>query len=189
MTLKCALDSRGPILSIKHLGFVEFHHAAAATTRKHRHGVSTVCHAFKYLKNIVKTIMFSSFRDIDLLHSMMDDLCMWWRRGGAPWRPWGVVHRHGWGVFLFSSHLANRMSNICRCQNQPKSNHCPTSYLHQYLSYGDIWNTDPVCMHRRKMHAPSSWWFQDLGVCGSRWNSGHHDWFEFLCPLSYFYIN
>jgi hypothetical protein len=39
MTLKCAIDSSGPILWIKHLGVVGFHHAAAAATGKHRHGV------------------------------------------------------------------------------------------------------------------------------------------------------
>jgi hypothetical protein len=92
-TLNCAIDSRGPIRSIKHLRVMGFHHVAAAATGKHRHSVST-------------------------------------------------MHR-----------LANRMSNIRRSQNQPKFNHCPTSYLHQYLSYGDIWNTHPVHMHRRRTHA------------------------------------
>jgi hypothetical protein len=38
-TLKRAIDSSGPILLIKHLGVVGFHHAAAATTGKHRHGM------------------------------------------------------------------------------------------------------------------------------------------------------
>jgi hypothetical protein len=46
-TLKHAIDSSGPILSIKHLGVVGFHHAAAAATGKHRHGVSTMRRAFK----------------------------------------------------------------------------------------------------------------------------------------------
>jgi hypothetical protein len=46
-TFKGATDSRGPILSIKHLGVVGFHHAAAAATGKHRHGVSTICSSFK----------------------------------------------------------------------------------------------------------------------------------------------
>ncbi len=75
MTLKCVIDSRGPIRLIKHLGVMGFHHAAATITGKHRHGMST-------------------------MHC-----------------------------------LANRMSNARRRQNQPKSNHCPTSYLHQYLSF------------------------------------------------------
>jgi hypothetical protein len=46
-TLKRAIDSSGPILSIKHLGFVGFHHVAAAATSKHRHGMSTMHRAFK----------------------------------------------------------------------------------------------------------------------------------------------
>ncbi len=46
-TLKRAIDSSGPILSIKHLGVVGFHHAAAAATGKHRHGMLTMRHAFK----------------------------------------------------------------------------------------------------------------------------------------------
>jgi hypothetical protein len=46
-TLKFAIDSRGPIVWIMHLGVVGFHHAAAAATSKHRNGVSTVRHAFK----------------------------------------------------------------------------------------------------------------------------------------------
>ncbi len=52
-------------IDFKHLGVVGFHYAAATATGKHRHGVSTMRHAFKYLINIVKTIIFSSFRDID----------------------------------------------------------------------------------------------------------------------------
>jgi hypothetical protein len=46
-TLKRATDSSGPILFIKHLGVVGFHHGAAAVKSKHRHGVSTMRHAFK----------------------------------------------------------------------------------------------------------------------------------------------
>ncbi len=46
-TIKCAIDSSGPILLIKHLGAVGFHHAAAAATGKHRHGVSTMSRVFK----------------------------------------------------------------------------------------------------------------------------------------------
>ena len=46
-TLKHAIESSGPILSIKHLGVVGFHHAAAAATGKHRRGVSTMRRAFK----------------------------------------------------------------------------------------------------------------------------------------------
>jgi hypothetical protein len=46
-TLKFAIDSRGPILWIMHLGVVGFHHAAAAATSKHRNGMSTMRHAFK----------------------------------------------------------------------------------------------------------------------------------------------
>ena len=46
-TLKCAIDSSGPILLIKHLGVVGFHHAAAAATGKHRRVVSTMRRAFK----------------------------------------------------------------------------------------------------------------------------------------------
>jgi hypothetical protein len=42
MTLKRAIDSSGPILLIKHIGVMEFHHAAAAATGKHRHGMSTM---------------------------------------------------------------------------------------------------------------------------------------------------
>jgi hypothetical protein len=47
ITLKCAMDSSGPTLLIELLGVMGFHDAAAATTGKHRHGVSTMCHAFK----------------------------------------------------------------------------------------------------------------------------------------------
>ena len=47
MTLKHAIDSSSPILLIKHLGVVGFHHAAAAATGKHRRGVSTMRRAFK----------------------------------------------------------------------------------------------------------------------------------------------
>jgi hypothetical protein len=47
ITLEHAIESSGPILSIKHLGVVGFHHAAAAATGKHRRGVSTMRHAFK----------------------------------------------------------------------------------------------------------------------------------------------
>jgi hypothetical protein len=46
-TLKCAINSSGPILSIKHLGVMGFHNAAAAVTGKHRQGMSTMCCAFK----------------------------------------------------------------------------------------------------------------------------------------------
>jgi hypothetical protein len=46
-TLKDAIDSSGPVLLIKYLGTVGFHHAAAATTVKHRHGVLTMCRAYK----------------------------------------------------------------------------------------------------------------------------------------------
>jgi hypothetical protein len=46
-TLEHAIESSGPILSIKHLGVVGFHHAAAAATGKHRRGVSTMHRAFK----------------------------------------------------------------------------------------------------------------------------------------------
>jgi hypothetical protein len=46
-TLKRAIDSSGPILLLKHLGVVGFHHVLAAATGKHRHGVSTVRRVFK----------------------------------------------------------------------------------------------------------------------------------------------
>ncbi len=46
-TLKCAIDSSGPILSITHLEVVGFHHAAAAATGKHRHSVLMMHRAFK----------------------------------------------------------------------------------------------------------------------------------------------
>ncbi len=46
-TLKHAIDSSGPILLIKHLEVVGFHHAAAAATGKHRHGMSMMHRAFK----------------------------------------------------------------------------------------------------------------------------------------------
>jgi hypothetical protein len=46
-TLKHAIESSGPILSIKHLGVMGFHHAAAAATGKHRRGMSTMRRAFK----------------------------------------------------------------------------------------------------------------------------------------------
>ncbi len=46
-TLKRAINSSGPILLIKHVGVVGFHHGAAAATSKHRHGVSMMRHAFK----------------------------------------------------------------------------------------------------------------------------------------------
>ncbi len=45
----------------------------------------------------------------------------------------------------------------------PNQDHCPTSYLHQYLSDGDVSSTHPVCMHSQKTHEPyerkicSSW--------------------------------
>jgi hypothetical protein len=46
-TLKPAIDSSGPILLIKHLGVVGFHHAAAAATGEHRHSLSMMCRALK----------------------------------------------------------------------------------------------------------------------------------------------
>jgi hypothetical protein len=48
-TLKHAIESSDPILSIKHLGVVGFHHAAAAATGKHSRGVSTMRCAFNSL--------------------------------------------------------------------------------------------------------------------------------------------
>jgi hypothetical protein len=80
-TLKRAIDSNSCIL-FQHLGVVGFHHAAAAATGEHRHGVSMMHRSFKLLINIVKTIIFCSFSNIDLLHSMLADLCMW-RHGGG----------------------------------------------------------------------------------------------------------
>jgi hypothetical protein len=65
------------------------------------------------------------------------------------WPPcWGCV------FFLPSFHLANHVSNVRQLQNQPKTNSCPTKYLHQFLPYGEVWSTHPLHMHRRKMHAP-----------------------------------
>jgi hypothetical protein len=46
-TLKHAIESSGPILLIKHLGVMGFHHAAAAATGKHRCGMSAMRRAFK----------------------------------------------------------------------------------------------------------------------------------------------
>jgi hypothetical protein len=95
-------------------------------------------------------------------------------------------YRHG---VLTMRRLANHVSNVRQCQNQPKSNHCATSYLHQYLLYGDVWNTHPVRMHRRKTHAPYLLVFQDLGVGGTRWSSGCHGWFDFLgCDILQLYL-
>ena len=68
----------------------------------------------------------------DLSRSMLADCCVRRCRGGAPWRPWDDGGRHGWGVFFLPSfRLANRVSDVPQPQNHPKTNHCPTTYLHQ----------------------------------------------------------
>jgi hypothetical protein len=92
--------------------------------------------------------MFSSFNNIDMSRSMLANCYMWQCRGGGTmvaigqWRPplLGCV-------FLPSFCLANCVSNVPQPQNRPKTNHCPTSYLCQFWSDGDVSINHPVCMH------------------------------------------
>jgi hypothetical protein len=90
---------------------------------------------------------------------------------------------------LPSFRLANRVSDVPQPKNHPKTNHCPTSYLHQQWSDGDVSSTHPVCMHGWKTHEPneqkihSSWGWRCLV-------KHRKPWLNCVCGhILYFYVN
>ena len=83
-------------------------------------------------KYIVKTIIFSSFNNIELLRSMLANCCMWRCRGEGTMAAIGQWNPPWLGcVFIPSFCLANCVSDVPPPQNHQKPNHCPTSYLRQ----------------------------------------------------------
>ncbi len=94
---------------------------------------------------------------------MLANCCMWRCRDEGTmvtigrWRPpWLGC------VFYLASTLANCVSNVPQPQNHPKINNCPTSYLCQLWSDGDLSSTHPMRMHGWKTHEP-----QERKICSS----------------------
>jgi hypothetical protein len=75
-------------------------------------------------KLIVISIVFSSFNNVDLLHSMSAN--------GALWRPWDDSGRRGWRVHVFCLALAG-FTFTCQMSADPISNQQPTTNPSNYL--------------------------------------------------------
>jgi hypothetical protein len=104
---------------------------------------------------ILKLKIYSRFNGTDLSRSMLANFVMPQRRDRGAMAATGR-RRPPWSgcIFLPSFCLANRMSEVCQPKNQQKPNHWPTRYLHEYLAEWDVWSTQPLRIHRTKMHVP-----------------------------------